>query len=152
MFLQCKILLMKLWLFSVHCPRGGEILTSLSFRAFCSSNHCSLIILRFYSSTKNLINLMFSYPPPTRFLLLADTGVMLAVRELTRHSSASGQEGSRMEKHGRKKYFLSVWWCRLRGRREPKVAREKRKKAQGGKGREGKTLNKNFIKFSVLFL
>lgn len=48
--------------------------------------------------------------PPVRFLLLADRGETLAVIELTRYSSAPGQEGSRAEKHGRKKSFLSVWW------------------------------------------
>lgn len=31
---------------------------------------------------------------------------MLAVRELTRYSSAPGQEGSRAEKHGRVEVFL----------------------------------------------
>lgn len=70
---------------------------------------------------------------------------MLAVRELTRYSSASGQEGSRAEKHGREKSFLSVWWRSLKGRGGAKVGNRK-------KGREVNTLNKNFIKFSVWFL
>lgn len=45
---------------------------------------------------------------------------MLTVRELTRYSSASGQEGSRAEKHGREKSFLSVWWRSLKGRGGPR--------------------------------
>lgn len=83
------------------------------------------------SSTENLIHqtswchppflsfLLVTFPP-IRFLLLADRGVMLAVRELTRYSSASGQEGSRAEKHGREKSFLSVWWRSLKGRGGPR--------------------------------
>lgn len=83
------------------------------------------------SSTENLIHqTSWCHPPflsfllvmfpPIRFLLLADRGVMLAVRELTRYSSASGQEGSRAEKHGREKSFLSVWWRSLKGRGGPR--------------------------------
>lgn len=79
----------------------------------------------------------------------------MAVIELTRYSSAPGQEGSGAEKHGRTKVFLVCLVAELRkkrwGGRGVKVGDRKGKKG-GETGRKVNTLNKNFIKFSEWFL